>query len=316
MDSADPEQIGVTIGVCAYNEERNIANFLDSLLSQRTEVARIEEILVVASGCTDRTTDIVEGYLVDHVEIRLYIEKERRGKALAINEILQKAKGTVVILAGADTLPDPEAVETLTRLFIDPSIGVAAARPISSDHGNTFWGGIAHVIWDLHHQVSLLNPKTGEMFAFRRLAKSLPDDVGADEDWIRNEIERRGYRVTYEPAAIVYNSGPKTVDEFFKQRVRINTQQLYQARATSFLPPTWRMRFLGQAFLAYLATGNARPAKALTLIGLEITARIYSGLMVALNNKNIVSWESLPSTKVVLGGDGETGHSNEEDSNT
>ncbi len=313
MQAGAREQIGVTIGICAYNEERNIGNLLQAILSQRTEVARIEEVLVVASGCTDRTPEIVRSFQDEHEDIRLVVEPERRGKASAVNKILERAVAEVVVLEGADTIPHPAAVEFLTRPFADASVGVVAARPITTDDENTFWGGLSHALWNLHHHVSLRNPKTGEMFAFRRLVKGLPDDVGADEDWIRNEVERRGYRVVYEPAAIVYNAGPKTVDEFFKQRIRINIQQLYQARMSSFLPPTWRMRSLGPAFLAYLGAENAKPARALALIGLEIPARIYSGLMAALSHKNIMTWEPLPSTKVVLTGDGETRHSTEDD---
>ncbi len=293
-------QIGVTIGICAYNEERNIARLLEALLSQKTEVARVEEILVVASGCTDRTPQIVEEFHMDHSDIRLIVEEERRGKASAINEILQQAESEVVILESADTIPAPEAVERLICPFDDASLGVVAAHPISTDDESTFWGGVSHVLWDLHHRVSLQDPKTGEMFAFRRVLKKLPRDVGADEDWIRHEVEKRGYRVIYESLAVVYNSGPKSIREFLNQRIRINTQQLYQGRTFSYMPPTWRTRFLVNALLAHLESEDARPVIVFTLLGLEVAARIYSGLYRALNPQNIVRWEPLPSTKVIV----------------
>ncbi len=301
MGSEGQGQIGVTIGICAYNEEQNIGNLLEALLSQKTKVARIEEILVVASGCTDRTPEIVERFHMDHKDIRLIVERERRGKASAINEILQLAGGEVIILESADTLPAPETVERLICRFDDPSVGVVAAHPAPTDDENTFWGGLSHVLWDLHHRVSLQNPKTGEMFAFRRVLKELPGDVGADEDWIRYEVESSGYRVSYEPQAAVYNSGPKSIQEFLRQRIRISTQQLYQGRASSYMPPTWRTRFLVNALLAHLKKGDAKPGMVFTLLGLEVAARIYSALSRAVNPRNIVIWEPLPSTKIVVG---------------
>ena len=44
----------VSVAVPAYNEERNIGLLIDSLRSQRTRRAEIVEIVVIASGCTDR----------------------------------------------------------------------------------------------------------------------------------------------------------------------------------------------------------------------------------------------------------------------
>ena len=309
MASESQGQIGVTIGICAYNEEQNIGNLLQALVNQKTEVARIDEILVVASGCTDRTPEIVEGFQNGHKQVHLVVERERRGKASAINEILRRAQGEVVIMEGADTIPDVDAIELLAGPFADPLVGVVAAHPISTDDENSFWGGLAHALWDIHHEVSLKNPKTGEMFAFRRLLEGLPEDVGADEDWIRHKIESNGYRVAYVPEARVYNAGPKSVDEFLKQRIRINTQQLFQRRVSSFVPPTWRTEVVGSALLSYLQSERAKPAHLLALLAFEMMARVYSGATVALSPRNIVTWEPLPSTKFVVrpedAGDGE-----------
>ncbi len=299
MQAGGREQIGVTIGVCAYNEERNIGNLLQAILSQKTEVARIEEVLVVASGCTDRTPEIVRSFQDDHEDIRLVVETERRGKASAVNKILERAVAEVVVLEGADTIPHPQAVEFLTRPFANASVGVVAARPVTTDDENTFWGGLSHALWDLHHHVSLQNPKTGEMFAFRRVLDKLPGDVGADEDWIRNEVESNGYQVKYAPEALVYNSGPKSISEFLNQRVRINTQQIYQRRAFSFVPPTWRAQLLFNAFVSHLRGKRARLGTTIVLLALEATARIYSILALAMKRQNVVRWVPLPSTKVV-----------------
>ena len=47
--------MNVSILVPAHNEAANIQGVLQSLLDQRTQLGRIVEIIVVASGCTDDT---------------------------------------------------------------------------------------------------------------------------------------------------------------------------------------------------------------------------------------------------------------------
>ncbi|MFQ5911354.1 MAG: glycosyltransferase [Thermoplasmata archaeon] len=292
-------EIPVTIGICAYNEERNIGELLRALLEQRTRVAEIQEILVVASGCTDKTPEIVESLAENDGRIRLILQEERRGKASAINEILRDARSEVIVLESADTMPSPEAIELLVRPFRDSKVGVVAARPLPVDDHRTFWGGIAHALWELHHQVSLQVPKTGEMFAFRHLLEVIPDCVGADEDWIRHSVESEGYRVVYEPLAVVHNSGPKTLDEFLKQRVRCDVQGLHQSRTGSFVTPTWRTRLIVNAFFNYARREPTKLRALLSFSLLETMARAYSFVRVTFKSVDVPVWEELSSTKFV-----------------
>ena len=52
----------ISIGVCAYNEEKNILHTLGSILSQELDGFEISEIIVVSSGSTDRTESIVHEF--------------------------------------------------------------------------------------------------------------------------------------------------------------------------------------------------------------------------------------------------------------
>ena len=79
----------VSVAVPAYNEERNIGLLIDSLRAQKTRRAEIVEIVVVASGCTDGTADIVrERQKRRGTPVRLIVEPTRRGKVAAINTYL------------------------------------------------------------------------------------------------------------------------------------------------------------------------------------------------------------------------------------
>src|SRR5438094_1268067 len=80
----------VSVAVPAYNEEKNIGLLIDVLRAQRTRRAEISEIVVVASGCTDRTAEIVRQRQAQRgVPLRLIVEPERHGKVAAINTYLR-----------------------------------------------------------------------------------------------------------------------------------------------------------------------------------------------------------------------------------
>ena len=113
----------------AFNEVQNIGLLLESLGTQRLEDAVIEEIVVVASGCTDGTEDVVRWHAQRDSRIRLVVQERREGKASAINLFLREARGDVIVLESADTLPAPETYASLLAPFSDPAVGMTGARP-------------------------------------------------------------------------------------------------------------------------------------------------------------------------------------------
>jgi glycosyltransferase involved in cell wall biosynthesis len=68
MKQDHPMSMACSIGIMAYNEEANIGGMLgmlgklEALVSQRTAKVTITEIVVVASGCTDRTESVVQDW--------------------------------------------------------------------------------------------------------------------------------------------------------------------------------------------------------------------------------------------------------------
>ena len=85
----------LSIGIMAYNEEANIGRLLSSLLGQSLAHAKLTEIFVVASGCTDRTEEIVNFYVQKDDRIKLVTQPRREGKASAINLFLSRASGDI-----------------------------------------------------------------------------------------------------------------------------------------------------------------------------------------------------------------------------
>ena len=219
--------ISCCAAIMAYNEEANIGALLEALSRQRSKSVDIAEVIVVASGCTDRTKAIVRDYCRKDDRVRLLVQRSREGKSSAINLLLQNTSQEIVVLESADTLPRPDTIEALVSPFADPSVGMTGGRPVPANDPTSFMGFAAHLLWQLHHRISLYKPKMGELVAFRRYFRQIPHRSAVDEASIEPLIKGQGLQLLYVPEAVVFNKGPETVGDFFKQRRRIFAGHLY-----------------------------------------------------------------------------------------
>src|SRR5579859_4657225 len=232
----DDEHVGCSIGIMAYNEEANIGRTIHAVLQQQGPSLRIEEVIIVASGCTDRTVPIVTDIALQEPRVRLYVQEKREGKASAINLFLKQAISPVVVLIGADVIPEDSALEYLCAPLKEPKIGMVGGRPVPVNDPATFMGHAVHLLWRLHDHLSRVQPKLGEVIAFRNVISGIPTNSPVDEISIQALISQLGYQLIYEPACVVYNKGPLTIRDFLKQRrrihaghLRVRDQQNYEA---------------------------------------------------------------------------------------
>ncbi len=304
----DGEQVGhgeeclaCSVGIMAYNEEANIARTIRAVLKQQEPGLCIEEIIVVASGCTDRTVPIVAEIARQEPRVRLCLQEKREGKASAINLFLKQASSRVVVLIGADVLPADSALEYLCAPLKDPKIGMVGGRPIPINDPSTFMGHAVHLLWRLHDRLARVNPKLGEVIAFKNVISGIPVNSPVDEISIQALISQLGYQTIYEPACIVYNKGPLTVRDFLKQRRRIymghlqvRDQQHYEA-STMKIGPILRQLLSSSDFTM------RTPRRAIWTIGtiyLEGLARLQ-GYYDYLRKHDHHIWQMVESTKNV-----------------
>ena len=229
-----PQPLTCSIGIMGYNEEANIRPLLEFILSQRTAVAAITEIMVIASGCTDGTEAIVKSFAMRDSRIRLLVQARREGKASAVNYFLSEAKEKILLVCSADLLPAPDTIEQLVAPFVDPELAMTTCRPVPVNDKNRFMGFAAHMLWDLHHQINLIDFKAGELIAFRKVFVRIPYRSAVDEASIESVIRGQGYSVRYVGTAATYNKGPDTIRDFLKQRRRIYAGHLVLRDAVGY----------------------------------------------------------------------------------
>lgn len=290
---AKTKKLSVSVGVFAYNEDRNIAKTLDSILKQKLDQVQIKQILVVSSGSFDRTNDIIRKYAKKDSRIKLISQLTREGKSSAINEFLAKAKNQLVVVISGDLRLHTRAIEEITLPFLHEDVGMVGCHPIpvntQSNHNPV--GPQVRLLWHLHHLVSLKNAKCGEMVAFRNLLRSIPKQSAVDEATIEVLLHLIGYKIAYAPRSIVYNRGPNSISDFIKQRRRVYVGHQWVMNNYNYKVSTINTGSTSQVIREYLLAKPQDTYNILKLLTLEGISRILGWIDFNILNKNPYIWE-------------------------
>jgi len=287
----------IAIGVMAFNEEGNIARLLDSILCQ-TAYDDINRVVVIASGCTDRTCPIVERYAAEHPKIHLVTEPERGGKVRAINTFFALAPEPILLVSSADLIFEPQTVAALTAPLADPAVGMVGSHPVPLNSADDFIGFTVQLMWQLHHEVSLRNPKMGELIAFRNVFRGLNPDTAADEVQIEHGVRSVGYEIRYAPDAIVHNRGPETLSDFIAQRTRWIAFNMRIQRVHRLPVSTLTATPLLEAMVAYVRRERPRWDWLVGAALLEMYCRVRATIEYSRwNSGTSGSWTPVASTK-------------------
>src|SRR3989344_6610925 len=94
----------ILIGIAAYNEEKNIGHLLRSILSQKGDNFKIENIIVACDGCTDRTSIVAGKFQKNYPLIKVINDNRRKGKTSRLNEFYRMLKSDIFITLDADII--------------------------------------------------------------------------------------------------------------------------------------------------------------------------------------------------------------------
>ena len=242
-------ELYVSIIVPAFNEEKVIARRIDDLL-QLDYPKEKYEIIVVESGSTDNTYQIAEELITQHKTnsepyLKLVKEKERRGKASAINLGKQHAQGDIMLVTDANSLFNRNVLKEMMPYFEDPNIGAVGGRYVVSNPENNL-ASSESFYWDLEYIMrrgeSVLESAClfhGEINAWRTNIVEADTRMLSEDLDMAVQIKRARYKIEYEPRAMVNEPSATTLSDQIKQRRRtaIGTLQcMFKHRAYFLLP--------------------------------------------------------------------------------
>ena len=295
-DQPSPAHLKAMVGIAVHNEEATIQRTFDALMEGLPK--EIESICVVSSS-NDRTDEIVLSHGKIDSRVKLCRHGPRKGKATAINKILELGRNhDVIVSLGGDNVPETHAIRNLVEALRDEGVGIVGGRPVPLNSLDDFLGYCAHMVMNLHHLVSLNYPKiSGELFAFKTgVISEIPSRTVNDDVWLQFLFEIKGLKAKYVPISRVYLMGPTSLTDFIEQRRRVFVGHLQAERLLGRKVPTNRLSVLKLIHKAAPRIGTKGLVFTVLFLFLTGMARLAAYWDV-LNRNFPYRWKAVATTK-------------------
>ena len=300
--------MNLTVGICAYNEERNIRTLLGDVLDQR-DLPQNSRVVVAASGCTDDTVSIVREIMKEDQRVELIEEKVRTGKTNAINLILENCQAGLLALVSADIRLPRNSLSEIIRAISDDGIAVAGGLPVVENFENGTVAKSATIIWQVMRQMMTelgsrgeLSFVMGELYCFRtNLVKRIPSEVVNDDAYVATFARNRGFKVIHAAKANFLLKVPSSIPDYIAQRRRVTFGHLQIKNQTGRFPNIEGIALdhtliLVRAMIREAASHPGSVVRAMFLMELEVAVRLLAWLDLRRGRQHAI-WNRITTTK-------------------
>lgn len=216
--SADGDRPVLSIIVPAHNAAQTLGDCLEALHHQ-TVPRETYEVIVVDDGSMDVTQDVAADWGIK------IMSQSRQGPAAARNTGVRAAQGEIVLFIDADCVPATDWLERLVApLGMDGVVGVAG-------HVQTQQvGAIPRYIqleYDVRYDriarskcVDFLSSATAAYWrsVFEAVEGFDAALYAAEDTELSFRLAEAGYKLAFEPAAIVYHRHPQTAIDYLRRK--------------------------------------------------------------------------------------------------
>jgi cellulose synthase/poly-beta-1,6-N-acetylglucosamine synthase-like glycosyltransferase len=220
-----PYEPTITIVIAARNEERSLRATLENKLRLDYPAARLQ-IIVVSDASTDATDAIAREF--ESAGVLVLRQEVRRGKTAALNVAAARATGDLLVFADANSIYAPDALRMLARNFHDPAVGYVTGQLVygAQEGSGTGMGCRAYMVYEdlLRRSETRLGSIVGVNGGIDAVRRSLFLRMNDDQlpDFVLPlHVVKQGYRVVYEPDAILEEDTLTTARAEYRMRVRV-----------------------------------------------------------------------------------------------
>lgn len=217
----------VTVITAAYNEARHIGATVRNKLAQDYP-RELLDVIVVSDCSEDRTDDIVRDITAEDGRVRLLRNESRQGKTAGLNYAVPHARGEIIVFADANSIYRADAIRKLVRNFADPDVGYVSGCMLYVNADGSLVGDGCDGYMRYENKLRAMETRVGSIVgvdggvdAVRRslyktmLKDQLPDFV------LPLSVVERGYRVVFEPDAVLTEDSLTVQAAEFRMRVRV-----------------------------------------------------------------------------------------------
>ena len=229
-----------TVIIPAYNEGKQIAQTVDSVMKADYPAGKFE-VIVINDGSGDDTWQWIEQAAAKYPSTVIAVNhQQNRGKKHALCTGIRRAKGEVIITIDSDSEIVPDALKKIVSPFTDPRVGAIAGNvrvmnlsegclPKMLDTAFAFGFEFMRAAQSMIHSV-LCTP--GALSAYRTAAVlplldawqnqtflGRPASIGEDRA-ITSMLIRNGWHSDFQSNAFVFTRTPVTYSGVFKMLTR------------------------------------------------------------------------------------------------
>jgi len=220
----------ISLLIPTYNESSLIRFKLENLT--RVDYPNdLLQIIVVDSNSTDETIDMVREFAGQHkrVHIEVMLERERKGKAAALNAALKKCVGDIVIVSDADCFWPSNILRETIPFFSDLRIGAISGPKMLLNSRKSWTTNTEKSYLSLMSTAALGESKIGSTIlfeggfgAYRKDAFNSfdPYDTGSDDCGTIIKLAEKNYKTILIPEAKFYSAFPETWKERVSMKIR------------------------------------------------------------------------------------------------
>ncbi|MBR0848217.1 poly-beta-1,6 N-acetyl-D-glucosamine synthase [Bradyrhizobium diazoefficiens] len=218
----------ISILVPCHNEADNAAETMEA-------AAAVDypefEVIAINDGSRDNTAVVLDQLAARIPRLRVVHLASNQGKAIALNVGATLARHELLVCIDGDALLDPHALRWIAHAFRMGTVGGLGGNPRIRNRstllGRLQVGEFAAIIGLIRRAQTVygrLFTVSGVICAFRKRAledagwwspRTFTDDI--DITW---RVELAGWRVMYEPNALVWILMPETLRGLWRQRLR------------------------------------------------------------------------------------------------
>jgi len=242
----------VTILIAAYNEEKFIELTVKNKLRLHYPPDKLD-IVVISDGSTDKTDDIINS-IIHQLQteetkrgkdengknvsalpaVRLLRQEPRAGKTSALNMAVPQARGDIIVFSDANSIYEADALNRLVQNFHDPAVGYVTGKMVYANPDGSVIGDGCSAYMKYENYLRTLETRIGSIVGvdggIDAVRKSLYKRMNADQlpDFVLPlTVVEQGYRVVYEPGALLKEPSLSSMKDEYRMRVRVSLRAIW-----------------------------------------------------------------------------------------